>query len=122
MSRRTRRQQERPIAKSRHERVTGRSTLRIVGVGVLALAAAVISVRNAFTQDDISIIAESTRLHGFSAWREILSQPYWPPPASPDLYRPVLSLFLAAQYVIGGGDAFAFHLVSILLYASAAVS
>src|SRR5207253_1123821 len=74
-----------------------------------------------FTQDDISIIETSTRLHGLGAWKEILTLPYWPPPAEPDLYRPLASVFLAMQYVIGAGDVLVFRVVSCALYAAASV-
>lgn len=71
-------------------------------VCAVALAARVAGLTNAFTQDDLSIIVESTRLHRFGELKDILTLPYWPPPAAPDLYRPVTSILLALQYSLGG--------------------
>jgi len=94
------------------------------GVGVVcgvAIVASIAGILNAFTQDDVSILVDSTRLHGFAALRDVLTLPYWPPPAAPDLYRPVASILLAAQYALGGGAPFVFRLVSYALYAVASV-
>ncbi|HEY2164404.1 MAG TPA: glycosyltransferase family 39 protein [Gemmatimonadaceae bacterium] len=85
------------------------------------MVASVAGILNAFTQDDLSILVGSTRLHGFGALRDIVTLPYWPPPAAPDLYRPVASILLAAQYALGGGAPFVFRLVSYALYALASV-
>jgi protein O-mannosyl-transferase len=90
-------------------------------VCAVALAASVAGILNAFTQDDLSILVESSRLHGFGALRDILGLPYWPPPAAPDLYRPAASILLAAQYALGGGSPLVFRLVSYALYAGASV-
>ena len=54
-------------------------------------------------------------------WLEFLTTPYWAPPHLPDLYRPVASLSLALQYVIGAGGPLVFRLVSVMLYAVAAL-
>ncbi len=94
------------------------------GVGVVcavAIVASIAGILNAFTQDDVSILVDSARLHGFGALREILTLPYWPPPAAPDLYRPVASVLLAAQYASGDGAPFVFRIVSYALYALASV-
>lgn len=86
---------------------------------VVSLAASLSVLLNDFTQDDLGIIRASTRLHGFGEWKDMLTLPYWPPPALPDLYRPLLSLFLAFQYVAGNGAPAVFRVVSCLLYAGA---
>jgi hypothetical protein len=90
-------------------------------VCAVAIVASVAGILNAFTQDDLSILVGSARLHGFGALRDILTLPYWPPPAAADLYRPVASILLAAQYALGGGAPFLFRLVSYALYALASV-
>jgi hypothetical protein len=87
----------------------------------VAVVASITGILNGFTQDDLSILVESTRLHGFGALPDILTLPYWPPPAAPDLYRPVASILLAAQYALGGGAPFVFRIVSYALYALASV-
>ena len=56
-------------------------------------------------------------IQDLSHWREILTQPYWPPPAPPDLYRPLLSFLHLLEYALGGGSPLVFRLVSCLLYA-----
>lgn len=94
----------------------------VIAVCVVALAASILGIANAFTQDDVSIIVESTRLHGFGELRDILTLPYWPPPAAPDLYRPLASLLMAAQYALGAGGPLLFRLVSYVLYAAASVA
>jgi protein O-mannosyl-transferase len=90
-------------------------------VCAVALAASVAGILNAFTQDDLSILVESSRLHGFGAIGDMLRLPYWPPPAAPDLYRPITSMLLAAQYALGDGSAIVFRIVSYALYAAASV-
>jgi hypothetical protein len=94
----------------------------LVGIAILAVVVSVVVLRNEFTQDDTFIIQTSSRLHGLGAWREILTRPYWPPPASEDLYRPALSLLLALQYAIGDGAPVVFRIVSVLLYAGLCAS
>src|SRR4051812_15889100 len=98
-----------------------RTGLASVAVAILAIVSTALVVRNEFAQDDIAIVQESTRLHDFGAWREILTLPYWPPPASPDLYRPVTSFWLTLQYVFGNGQPLLYHVISVLLFAAPAV-
>jgi len=90
-------------------------------VCAVAIVASIAGILNAFTQDDLSILVGSARLHGFGALRDVLTLPYWPPPAAPDLYRPVASILLAAQYALGGGVPFVFRITSYALYALASV-
>ncbi len=90
-------------------------------VCAVAIVASIAGILNGFTQDDLSILVGSTRLHGFGALADILTLPYWPPPAAPDLYRPIASILLAAQYALGGGAPFIFRIVSYALYALASV-
>jgi len=90
-------------------------------VCAVAIVASIAGILNAFTQDDLSILVGSARLHGFGALRDVLTLPYWPPPAAPDLYRPVASILLAAQYALGGGVPFVFRITSYVLYALASV-
>ena len=94
----------------------------VIAVCVVALAASILGITNAFTQDDVSIIVESTRLHGFGELRDVLTLPYWPPPAAPDLYRPLASLLMATQYALGAGAPLLFRVVSYVLYAAASVA
>ncbi|HEX9166230.1 MAG TPA: hypothetical protein VF862_09985 [Gemmatimonadales bacterium] len=91
----------------------------VAGVALLASWAGIF---NLFAFDDVHLIQGNARLHSLANWREIVASPFWPPPFSQDLYRPVTSLLLALQYGIGGGDPIVFRLVSYGLYAATAVA
>jgi protein O-mannosyl-transferase len=95
--------------------------LSFLAVVVVALAASVAGFANEFTYDDVSILRDSARLHGFDEWKAILTQPYWPPPLVPDQYRPLLSSLLALQYAIGDGAPVVFRIASYILYAACSV-
>ncbi|HEY2164406.1 MAG TPA: hypothetical protein VGH04_10465, partial [Gemmatimonadaceae bacterium] len=73
--------------------------------------------------DDIPIIQDNARVHGFDVARirEIFSHAYWPPPFVEQLYRPLTLAGLAAQYAVGAGSPMVFRLVSYALYAVTAV-
>ncbi|HEX7937784.1 MAG TPA: glycosyltransferase family 39 protein [Gemmatimonadaceae bacterium] len=88
----------------------------------VALLSSITGIANGFAQDDAAIIAQDSRLHDLSLWRDVFSQPYWPPPYVTDLYRPLASLLLAVQYAMGSGAPMAFRIVSYLLYAASAVA
>ena len=88
---------------------------------LVALIASISGILNDFVYDDRAMFLDVSRLHGFDYWREILSQPFWPPPFYDRLYRPLTSLVLATEYAIGGGTPFAFRVVSIGLYVLTAV-
>jgi hypothetical protein len=90
-------------------------------VAFTALAASIAGVRNDFAYDDILVILHDDRILDVGRWLEFLTTPYWAAPHLPDLYRPVASLSLALQYVIGAGGPLVFRLVSIMLYALAAL-
>ena len=87
----------------------------------MALAASIWGIANAFTQDDVSIIVGRRGSTGSGELSDILTLPYWPPPAAPDLYRPVASVLMAVQYLLGAGAPTVFRVVSYALYAAASV-
>ena len=118
-ARRVRRPETPPPPSSSPEKTTWAPTLVVVAV---VLAASLAGIGNELVQDDFSLLVESERLHGLGGWRELLTNPYWPPPHSPDLYRPLTSLLLALQYEVGSGNALIFRLTSYGLYAAAAVA
>src|SRR5262245_11103019 len=91
-------------------------------VALTAIAVGAVGLANAFTQDDLGLIAQTERLHGLAHWREILTLPYWPPPYVPDLYRPVTSLLLALQWDLGGGSAAVYRVGSVLLSLATALA
>ena len=96
----------------------------LLGMGLVvavALAASLAGIGNGFAQDDVVLIAQNARIHQLANWREIIASPYWPPPWSPDLYRPLMALLLAFEFAVGGGAPLVFRVLSYLLYAAAAL-
>ena len=87
-----------------------------------ALAAWVAGLPDQFVQDDRPLLVQNLRVHALANWREILSSPFWPPPYSQDLYRPLTALLLALQWALGGGNPLVFRIVSGVLYAGVAVA
>jgi hypothetical protein len=87
---------------------------------LMAIVASIAGIRNDFVYDDRAMLVEVVRLQGLSHWREILTQPYWPPPFYDLLYRPITSLILASEYALGGGSPMVFRVTSIALYAVSA--
>jgi tetratricopeptide (TPR) repeat protein len=87
----------------------------------VALAAAAAGLGNEFTQDDVGLIFQNSRVHQLSNWRDVITSPYWPPAFHQELYRPLTSLFHAAQFDLGGGIPLVFRVTSYLLYALVSV-
>lgn len=90
-------------------------------VVAVALAASLSGLWNDFAHDDVSLILENARAHELGNWGAILATPYWPPPFPPELYRPVTSLLMAAEYAFGVGAPVVFRVVSYALYAACAL-
>ena len=90
-------------------------------VAAVALAACLIGITNDFANDDLHLIAENVRIQDLNNWRGWFTHAFWPPPYSPDLYRPLTSALLALEYVLGAGTPVAYRLVSYLVYAGASV-
>jgi hypothetical protein len=91
-------------------------------VALLALAACVTSIGHDFTYDDRYVILMNERVHTLKhAWR-YFGQSYWPPKFGGDGYRPMVLLLFAAQWVVGGGAAWVFHLVNIMLAVATALA
>ena len=94
----------------------------LTGIALLAIGASVDSLPNIFVQDDIPVVLKNLDNHSLNEPWTAFTRPYWPKPFSPDLYRPLMSLGLAAQWVAGGGSPVVFRVTSILLYAASAVA
>lgn len=90
-------------------------------VAAVALAACVVGVGNQFAHDDLHLIQENVRVQDLGNIGEFFTLPYWPPPFSQDLYRPLTSLLLSLEYLLGNGQPVVFRLVSYALYALVAV-
>ncbi|MFN2317195.1 MAG: hypothetical protein ABR551_04615 [Gemmatimonadales bacterium] len=99
-----------------------RSWLPAVAVVLVALVATAAGLSNRFAQDDVLLIEEHFLLHNLGNWRAIVSAPYWPPPHTDALYRPIASLLHALQYTVGGGSPVVFRVVSMVLYALASLA
>lgn len=89
------------------------------GTAIFAVAAALYAptLRYSFTYDDVPIIAGNPLLHSLHNWRQIVASPWW----ENGLYRPLTSLWLAADWSVGGGQPAVFHLTNLLLHALASV-
>jgi hypothetical protein len=90
-------------------------------VALVAMSATVTSLGNAFTYDDIPIIATNARVHSLSSWWTLFASSYWPPSFGESLYRPLSMLSYAAQWTLGNGNVMLFHAVSIALFVLLAV-
>ena len=110
-------------ARPTHESHDARPIWQPIGVILLvALVASVAGISNEFAQDDIYLILQNANAHSVANLGAIFRSPFWPAPFNPDLYRPLTSLWLAAQYQLGGGAPIVFRLVSYAMYAGVAVN
>jgi len=90
-------------------------------VALLALVACVTSIGHDFTYDDRYVIMMNARVHSLRGFWRFFAQSYWPPKFGGDGYRPMVILLFAVQWVVGGGAAWVFHLVNILLAVATAL-
>jgi protein O-mannosyl-transferase len=95
--------------------------LAIAAICAVVAVATIAGIGNDFTSDDLQLIASNARIQDLGRWREWFTLPFWPPPFSPDLYRPLTSALLACEYVLGAGSPLVFRLASYLLYAASCV-
>ena len=93
-----------------------------LAIVILAVGASIGGLFNQFAQDDIAIVLKNPRLHDLGGIARVFSEPYWPPPFVPALYRPFSSVSLALQWAVGGGSPLALRIVSYLLYALTALA
>jgi hypothetical protein len=91
----------------------------ILAVAGVALAASASGIGNQLVQDDLVLITGNPRIQHLANWREMLGSPFWPPPYSEFLYRPLTALLLAFEYALGGGGPLVFRLAGYLGYAAA---
>jgi hypothetical protein len=76
-----------------------------------AIAIYVPSLRNQFAYDDDVIVVTNTRIHHWSTLGSALRIPYWY--SSGHLYRPLATLSLAIDWMLGGGSPLPFHAANI---------
>jgi hypothetical protein len=102
--------------------MTRRSWIAPAIVALLALAACVTSIGHDFTLDDRYIVQFNDHVHTLHGWWRLFGQTYWPKEIGGDGYRPLVMTLFAAQWVIGGGAPWVFHLVNILLAVCASLA
>ncbi|MFI5228191.1 MAG: hypothetical protein ACHQWU_03925 [Gemmatimonadales bacterium] len=90
-------------------------------VVLVSLGACVAGFANDFAQDDLHLVEANARIQSLANLRQLFASPFWPPPFSPDLYRPLTSIWLALQYAFGAGEPMVFRATSYLLYAAVGV-
>ena len=91
--------------------------LPAAGLVFLTVAASISGIFNQFAQDDFPIILKNPAVHDLLHSYKLLAVPYWPPPFTPDLYRPLAVFSYAIEWGLGGGSPLFFRLVSYALYA-----
>jgi hypothetical protein len=102
--------------------MTRRSWIAPAIVALLALAACVTSLGHDFTLDDRYIVQLNDSVHTLHGWWRLFGQTYWPAAIGGDGYRPLVMTLFAAQWVIGGGAPWVFHLVNIVLAVGSALA
>lgn len=91
-------------------------------IGLLAIVASIGGITNQFAQDDIAIIWKNPAMQDLHGLGKFFITPYWPPPFVPALYRPLASVTLSLQWVLGHGSPLVFRIISYLLYAACSVA
>jgi protein O-mannosyl-transferase len=95
-----------------------RARLASAAVFLAALAVYANSLFNGFAYDDVAIIQNNARVHQLADQAAIWLTPYWPTAGEQfGLYRPLAIFAYALQWQIGGGEAWPFHLVNVLMHA-----
>ena len=79
---------------------------------LVAIAVYLPSLRNEFAYDDEVIVVTNTRIHHWATLLSALRIPYWY--SSGHLYRPLTTLSLALDWMMGGGSPVPFHAANIL--------
>jgi hypothetical protein len=90
----------------------------VLAAALLALSLYAITLRGTWVYDDVFIARNDPRVQDVAKWKDYLVQGYWEP-GSDHLWRPLASLSFAVQWRLSGGRGWAFHLVNILLHATA---
>ncbi len=79
---------------------------------LVAIAVYLPSLRNQFAYDDDVIVVTNIRIHHWATLASALRIPYWY--SSGHLYRPLTTLSLAVDWILGGGSPVPFHAANIL--------
>jgi len=92
------------------------------GIAAIAFIASASAINNRFTYDDIVIITQNPAVKDLHRPWDVFTRSYWPKPFSADLYRPLTTLALAAEWKLGSGKPWPFHAVSIIEYVLVALA
>ncbi len=91
-------------------------------VALTAIAVYANALANGFAFDDVFIVQNNPRVHALHDLRSIWMKPYWPSfGVELGLWRPLTILAYAVQWAVAGDAPWFFHLVNILLHATASV-
>jgi len=93
-----------------------------LSIAAIAFIATASAINNRFTYDDIVIITQNPTVKDLHRPWDVFTRSYWPKPFSADLYRPLTTLALAAEWKLGNGAPWPFHAVSILEYVLVALA
>lgn len=94
----------------------------MLGIAFVAIAASIWGLGNYWAQDDFPLIWKYDAVHHLPGAWQFFAKPYWPPPFSPDLYRPLALVTFALQWAVAGDTAIVFRIVSYLLYAACSIA
>ncbi len=100
----------------------GRRPPFALGIVAIAISASIVGLLNYLVGDDQLLVEANPLIQDFSGWRQWFTLPYWPPPASPDLYRPIATTLFAVEHALGAGTPIVYHVVSYVLYAACALA
>ena len=98
-----------------------RRTRAELAIGGLALAVSFLSLFNGFAYDDAPIVYGNDRIHALRGIPALFADSYWGANVPAGGYRPLTLAGFAVQWKLGGGGAFVFHIVNVLLYVALSV-
>ncbi len=87
---------------------------------MLAVALYLPGLRNGFAYDAVMLVEEDARVHTLDQPGRLLTSSYWPfGEATLALYRPLVTLSFAVDWVVHDGAAWGFHLTNALAHGAA---
>ena len=99
-----------------------RRSLATWSLVLLCLGSSVTNLENQYAQDDMAVIQKNPIVHSLTEPWRFFTESYWPKPFAPEMFRPLSSTSFAVQWVVGGGRAWVYRVVSIVLYTAATLA